>query len=299
MFDTVGYPLSLHNVGMKHSMNTRRTQTVARRFAHALAVVALTALLLAMPISSIATTISVGGTLINIPAPPGFAALTPDMGRLYDYQQKFVAPGNEEFVEFVPEATIPAASKGDLPELPKRFIVQTPKSLIGPTVSQPTFAEMKQSVKAENEEQLKKIQATLPGLIGKLNDGLRSDYGVTVSVPQVVLLPVHYETDLALAFSAFGKHQETDSTGSSSTYVGVVTTTFVRVKNKVLFLTCVAEGDGLKWSRDTATQWTEAIIAANPPSVRASMTDAVPSALGALIGSRQNPKLLSWVSFSR
>ena len=260
-------------------MNTRRAQTGTRRFPQALAMSAIAALLFAIPTGGSATTISVGDTLINISTPPGFAALTPDMGRLYDFLQKFVAPGNEQFASFIPEATIPAALRGEVPDVPRRFTVQTGKSLIGLSVSQPAFVEIKRGIKTENEEQLKKIQAKLPGLIGKLNDGLHGAYGEDVSIPQIVLLPIHYETDLALAYSAFVKYQVTDSTGSSSTYVGVVTTTYVRVKNKVLFLYCYADGDGLKWSRDTARQWTEEIIAANPQATRSSMTDVIPSAL--------------------
>jgi hypothetical protein len=88
------------------------------------------ALLLLAPGVSGAANINVGGVSLTIPNPSGFSPVTPQMALLYKMQKQFVAPTNEEFVVFIPEQHVAAVLKDDIPDMPRRFAVQSAKSLI-------------------------------------------------------------------------------------------------------------------------------------------------------------------------
>lgn len=208
------------------------------------------ALLLLAPVVSGAADISVGGVSLAIPNPNGFSPVTPQMALLYDIQKQFVAPTNEEFIAFIPERDVPAALKDDIPDLPRCFTVQTAKSLIGSSVSTSDFAKLKDIIKTQNDELMKKVEAQLPGLTKQMNDeGLTKKYDVDLafSVSQMVPMPVHEETDRTLAYSSLVKYDMKDEQGNPAFFVAVVTATFAHVKSKVLFLYSYAEESGLEW----------------------------------------------------
>jgi hypothetical protein len=126
------------------------------------------------------------------------------MTPLYDLQKQFVAPTNEEFVSFIPERDLPTALKGNIPDLPRRFSVQTAKRLTNASVSSSDFAELKNVMKSQNAALMNKVEKDLPGLMKQINDGIIKKYDVdlALSVSQMVPLPTHEETDRILAYSA-------------------------------------------------------------------------------------------------
>ena len=187
-----------------------------------------------------AVDISVGGVSLTIPSPEGFSPVTPQMAPLYTPLQLYV-PGIEQFAAFIPEKDVHAALEGNLPYVPsRRFTVQTTKEDMGDSVSISDFEELKSEIKTYNDEIVGQTEAVLPGLVSDLE-----------------LLPVHEETDRTLAYSMFsGMDGER----------GVVTTTFVHVKDKVLSFYCIAEESGLEWTREASRQWARAVIAENSES---------------------------------
>lgn len=243
----------------------------------------LVMLLLAPSISG-ATDISVGGVSLAIPSPDGFSPVTPQMALLYEVQKQFVAPTNEEFVAFIPERDVPAALKDDIPDMPRRFTVQTVKTLIGASVSTSDFAKLKNVIKTHNDELLKKVEAQLPGLTKQMNEGIAKKYNVDLafSVSQMVPMPVHEETDRTLAYSALVKYDMKDEHGNPAPFVAVVTATFAHVKSKVLFLYSYAEESGLEWSKEASRQWANAVVTANPSDLHASVKEALPSAVSGI-----------------
>jgi hypothetical protein len=242
------------------------------------------ALLLLAPAVSGAADISVGGVLLAIPNPDGFSPVTPQMALLYEVQKQFVALTNEEFVAFIPERDVTAALSDDIPDIPRRFTVQAAKSLIGASVSTSDFAKLKNIIKTQNNELMKKVEAQLPGLTKQMNEGITKEYDVDLafSISQMVPMPVHEETNRTLAYSALVKYDMKDEHGNPAPFVGVVTATFVHVKNKVLFLYSHAEESGLEWSKESSRQWANAVVAANPSDLQAPVKEALPSAVSGI-----------------
>jgi len=242
------------------------------------------ALLLLLPAVSGATDISIGGVSLTVPNPTGFSPVTQQMKLLYDLQKQFVAPMNEEFVAFIPERDVAAVLKDDIPDLPRRFAVQSAKSLIGVSVSTAEFVKLKNVIKSQNDELMKKVEKQLPGMMKQMNEGITKKYDVDLafSVSQMVPMPIHEETDRTLAYSALVKYDMKDENGNPAPFVAVVTATFAHVKGKVLFLYSYAEESGLEWSKEASRQWANAVVMANPSDIQAFVKEALPSAISGI-----------------
>jgi hypothetical protein len=246
---------------------------------------------LAPPVS-LAVDISVGGVSLAIPDPDGFRPVTQQMPALYELQRQLVAPTNEEFAAFIPEADVPAALANDIPDLPRRFAVQTAKPLVSAPIAAADFIRLKSALRSQNAELLAQVEERLPGLIRDLNEGLTEKYGpdVALSVPQFVPFPVHEETDRTMAYSALVKYDVTDQTGAATTFTSVVTTTVIHIRGKVLFLYSYADQADLEWSRAASRRWANTVVAANPPDAAASVREALPSAVSRLDWSQVGTK---------
>lgn len=235
-------------------------------------------LLLASAVSG-AIDISIGGVSLAIPNPIGFGPVTQQMVALHDFQKQFVAPTNEQLVAFIPEQDVPAALKGGIPDLPRRLTVQTSKSLIGVSVSNSDFVKLKNKIKSQNDDNVKKVEKDMPGLMKQISGGIAKKYDVdlALSVSHMVVLPVHEETDRTVGYSALMKYNMKGAAGNPASYVTIVTVTLTHVKGKVLFLYSYAEETGLEWSREASKQWASAIVAANPPDLQSSVKESLPS----------------------
>ncbi|MEO8459817.1 MAG: hypothetical protein ABI451_04755 [Dokdonella sp.] len=242
------------------------------------------ALLLFVPSISVAVDISIGGVSLVIPNPVGFSPVTQQMTMLFDIEKQFVAPANEEFVAFIPEREVSAALRDDPADLHRRFTVQTAKSLVGVPVSTSDFLKLKNVIKSQNDELMKKIEGQLPGVMKEINEGITTKYDVdlALSVAQMVPLPVHQETDRTVAYSALVKYDAKDGNGSPAPFVAVVTTTFAHVKGRVLFLYSYAEESGLDWSKQASLEWANAVFAANPSNPQTSVKEVLPSAISGI-----------------
>lgn len=253
------------------------------------------ATMLLVPAVSMAADISIGGVALRIPSPASFSPVTQQMGELYELQKQFVAPTNEEFVAFIPKGDVPAVLSGQIPDLPRRFTVQTAKTLIGASVTASDFARLKSIIESQNDELMKKVEKDIPGLMKQMNDGIAKKYDVYLafSVSQMVPLPVHEVTDRTLAYSALVKYNMNDAAGNPAPYVAVVTATFVHVKSKVLFLYSYADEAGLEWSRAASRQWARSVVLANPPDVQSSVKESLPSAVTRIDWSRVGTKAIA------
>lgn len=237
-------------------------------------------LLIPMVSPATATDISVGGVSLTIPDPEGFSPVTQEMELLFELQKQFVAPTNEEFVSFIPEQDVPAVLQGNIPNLPRRFTVQTVKTLIDKSVSTSGFEEFKSIIKTQNDKIMQEAEALLPGLTQQMNEGINEKYDIDIafSVSQMMPMPIHHETDNTLAYSALVKYEMNDENGNPASDITVVTTTLVHVKNKVMFLYTYAEESGLEWSKAISKKWVTAIVAENPTDPRAPLQEEWPPA---------------------
>lgn len=192
--------------------------------------------------------------------------MTSAMKPYAEMDQRLVVPTNEQFASFLTSADADQAAAGQMPEVERKFSVQTTKALIGQFVSTQDFGELKRIVKAENEEVLKKAEAQIPGLLQKLNTSISNDYDVDLelAMAQMLPLPPHHETERGLAYSMILKYTANDERGTPHVFEGVATVTFVHLQGKILFLYSNAEKSGLEWSREESKKWADRIIAANP-----------------------------------
>ena len=139
-------------------------------------------LFLAPSLVSAASKVSIGDVGLEIPNPPGFVPVTPQMTALYDLHKRFVAPTNEEFIAFTPEATVPTAMRGEIPDLARRFAVQTAKALVNASASRSDFLKLKAIIKFQNDDLMKKVEKDLPGLMEQINKGISKHDDVNIAL---------------------------------------------------------------------------------------------------------------------
>jgi hypothetical protein len=223
--------------------------------------------------------ISVGTAQLSIPVPAGYSPITSEMQPYAELAKRFVPPSNEQFALFLPEADAAAAARGEMPQPQRWFYVQTSKALIRPFVTISDFAELKRTIKTQNEEIVKKAESQIPGLFQKVNKGISADYNVdlNLSLDQMLPLPPHDETERGLAYSTLLKYKINDDQGKPVVLEGVVTATFVHIQGKVLFLYVNAEKAGLDWSRSESRKWVSTVIAANPSTGAVAARENRPS----------------------
>lgn len=236
-------------------------------------------ILLIMPLVAAANTISVGGQSVKVPTPSGYAPVTSEMSELYELQKMFVAPTNEEFITFIPEELIPAVLQGEIPEINRWFSVQTARTIASRAVTSTDFRGVKDKIRTENDQLIKKVEGQLPGLMGKINEDFSGKYDVNLalSLSQLVPLPVHDESERSLAYSAFIKYNMNDEHGRPATFVSVVTMTLVHVNGRLLFLYSYGDENDLEWTRRASKEWVTRLISDNPGTLETRATESAPS----------------------
>ncbi len=241
-------------------------------------------LLLLISRAADAAAISIGRVEVEVPDPPGYAAVTPEMEALYKLQRQFVAPSNVEFVAYIAEIDIPAALRGQIPELDRRFSVQTAASLVDASVSKADFAEFKNIIKTNHEEILARTKAAVDEAMGKINANITEEYDVdlALSVAQHAPLPVHAETERSLAYSSYVKYDMKDETGNSVPFVALVSATYIHVRGRILFLYSIAGEADISWSRNISRQWAAAIIKANPSDFQTMVREYLPTTIASI-----------------
>jgi len=228
---------------------------------------AIGSLLLATVVTAVE--ISIGETAIQIPNPPEFVAVTPEMSALVEFQKNFVAPMNVEYQVFISKDAASVALKNQIPDLDKRFAVQTQKALVKSFFTKKEFSRFKEGVKQQNEKIMENAKAKIDQMMDKISNDVSKQYDMdlALTVSQVVPQPVFMETDQLLAYTAYVKYEMTDEKGNPETFVTTVTAVFVYIKGKVLFLYTYAGENDLEWSQVNSTTWANAVVQANPPDV--------------------------------
>ena len=237
-------------------------------------------LLLPFLVTAATESISVGGTILNIPTPPGAVTLSQRMTPLFEFQNQFVAPANEQFIAFIPESAVSRVLNGEM-FLNMYFSVQTSKQLIGASLSSSDFSGLKQAITTQNEELIRNVEIDVQALLSQINEGISKQYDldVALSMSSMIPLPPHYETDHSISYSSFVKYNISDESAISAPYIRAVTATIIHLKSKVIVLYCYAEKDALKLSRDISKEWSDATISANPFDFEPTVKEPLPSAV--------------------
>lgn len=255
---------------------------------------AVTCLLLIISLPCFSKDIEVGGASIRVVSPDGFVAVTEDANKeLFDFFRNFVAPTNIEYAHFISGEDFDRLRVGDEAAFERRFAVQVVRKAQDLELTTGKFEAMK----ASERRQLEKI-AELEGKVNKIvSDQLgnvESKYDIDMGFKGINMsaLPVHLETDRALAYSFRVTSRMNDEAGNPSVDIGVGTTTLVELNGRAIVLYAWGGEADLDWSRTASRQWMEAMLAANPSRQAAGwfyenwpprVLNAIPPALFAMI----------------
>ena len=218
------------------------------------------------PVLALASPITVGGVPVEMPNPEGFVAVTDDMTELATLQRRFVAPGNKQFVTFIPHEAASNARQGGLPDFVRRFSVQTAIDIADLDVAAADFRQLQRTIREQNEEIFASNQAEMKAVMQDINKGLSEDLGqeLNLSMGEAVPLPPHRETDRTIAYSMITRFGINDASGQPTNMLVAATTTVAHVKNRILFFYTYADADSLTWTREASEQWVDKVLTANP-----------------------------------
>lgn len=254
--------------------------------------IALLALLLAISFTGAARQFAVGGTQIEIPTPAGFVRVTPEMTKVNDLVRHFVPATNEQLTLYIAEADAPAALAKDLPSLTRRLHVQLPKKLVGHSLTASQFKQLQQMAKADSEKLHERARDSLDLSAASKVASRLLDASMVIKAGGVVPMPYHEESDRTIASSMLMVNEVGTDSGVAHSEVISATSTYVFVKDKLLFLYVYGSKDDLEWTREKSKEWAAAVVKANAPTVE-SPNDYRSSAGGSIDWGRVMEKSVS------
>ena len=212
-----------------------------------------------------AAPVQVGAKSIEIPTPPGYGRVTPEMGKVLTLLQQMTAPTNNSLALFIREEELPDALAGEIPGMERRFVVQVPKAAIGVTVTNADFVSLKQKSHSDLEKTYASVRERMPNLMEKASGEVSETLGIDMmmEIGGIVPLPVHHEDERSVAMSTLVRYDVEAEGGVRIQEVVAGTTTIIHVKDSLLFLFVYGTKDDLAWTREQSKAWTRAIMAAN------------------------------------
>lgn len=213
-----------------------------------------------------AAEIVVGERTISIPAPEGYVELTPDMSPYYESMWAYVAASNNRYLTLIHESTAAAIRRGDAVEIGRYMNIETEKTISRMSVSAAQFGEFQDVLRNQLFELTARMQEKLPELTRAGNASLSEqfDADLAVELGGVIPLPVHYDTDNAIASSMYMTVSATVNGEDMGSDVLSATMLTLYVGDKVLFLYVYGAQSDLLWTRETASAWADSIVAGNP-----------------------------------
>lgn len=216
-----------------------------------------------------ADTFEIGGKRINIPAPQGYSRVTPQMDAVHRISLQMVDPMNDLLAYYISDSEVPTAIARGIPSLERTFLLKINKQMKNVVVGTKDFSELKSVTKRQNKKIFESIRSQVPGITEKVSEGISKEFDVDFAfkISQMIPLDPHYEADNALAYSMYVNYG-ISTEGVEKKAIMAVTTTFVNVAGKVLFLYCYAPQDQIEWTRSASKTWAEEVMASNsqPPT---------------------------------
>jgi hypothetical protein len=224
-----------------------------------------TALFFMIYSASWSSPISIGDTKLEIPNPPGFGPITPQMKELYQLQQQYIESGHDQLFAYIEESEIPKALNNEMLNINKYFSIQTPTIGKRFILSIDDFAKIKNNTKIQNEGIFKKAGKEIPALIDRDYKEAIKQFNIkpALSIPDTIPLPPHKESNGLLAYSTITRIRFIDNAGSPKYFVSVVTTTHLYIRGKLLILYLYSDENGIEYGRGISEQWADSVVAAN------------------------------------
>lgn len=219
-------------------------------------------------LSAGAVEVKVGDRLINVPLPDGFVELTPKMSPYYETMRAYIAPSNVRYLTLITEDRAEALLRGEYVELDRYMNVESEKGISATSVSSGQFTELRSIFRNQINDMYANVEKQLPEIVAEGNKTVSAEFAADIAVELggLVPLPIHLDTDNAIANSMFMTVGATVDDEDVGTDVLAATMLFLHVKDKVIFLYVYGSKSELDWTRDAAATWAADIVAANPLS---------------------------------
>lgn len=179
---------------------------------------------------------------------------------------QMVDPANDTLAFYIPEASVPAALAGEIPDLDRYFMLKVNKKLKAYTASVAEFADLQNLVASQNKQIFEQVKEKMPGYFDQINKNLKKEYGSNFSlgVSQMLPLDPHHKSENAFSYSMF---MNVGSGTGSQQSISVIpaTATFLNTSGRILFLYSYGAKDDLAWTRESSQEWHTAILSLNSP----------------------------------
>ncbi len=216
-----------------------------------------------------AESFDIGGNQIILPTPEGYVQVTQEMDAVHRLSMQMTDPMNDLLAYYISESVASIAMDGELPPLERTFMVKVNKELKGMIVSSQDFAEIKIMTKRQNNEALESVKSQMPEMMDKSSKGISKEFDINFALQVTNMIPLdsHYESDNAFSYSMYINYG-VSAEGLKEESVMVVTSTFINVSGKIIFLYCYGPQSDLEWTRNAIKSWTERVLSSNdqPPT---------------------------------
>jgi hypothetical protein len=221
-----------------------------------------------LALTASAAEVKVGDRLIKVPSPEGFVELTPKMSPYYETMRAYVAPNNVRYLTLITKEKADALLRGEDIELHRYINVESEKGISTSSVSSSQFTQLRNILRNQIDDMYANVQKHLPEIVDEGNKAISAEFAADMALELggLVTLPIHLDTNNTIANSMYMTVGATVDGEHVGTNVLAVTTLFLHVKDKVLFLYVYGSESELDWTRDTAATWAADIVAANPLS---------------------------------
>lgn len=212
--------------------------------------------------------IEVGDRPVNLPLPDGFVELTPAMSPYYETMRAYIGPNNLRYATLITANDAEALLRGEDIDLERYINVESEKGISATSVSSAQFADFRGILRSQIDDMYANVEEQLPELVTNGNHELSEEFDADIALELggLVPLPIHLDTDNAMANSMFMTVGATVDGENIGADVVAATSLFLHVKDKVLFLYVYGQESELEWTREAAERWATDILAANPLS---------------------------------
>ena len=209
-----------------------------------------------------AAPVVLGSSTIEIPAPQGFVAITPDVGALWSMVQ--AAQGDKHILAFyIPQTEQSNARAGKPADFSRNINVQTGRKFEAAILTPTFFGQMKVQLKAMMAS--RQIDAIQAKELERLNGNIEKAIELNPKLAQIENATLAPHVDLAdqFGYSEISMEQATRPDGTVSRSRVTATAMSILVKGKILNCYVTGGADDLAWTRSIAKQWVDALISAN------------------------------------
>jgi hypothetical protein len=216
-----------------------------------------------------AVEVSVGGQVVQVPAPAGFVEAS-HLARVREMAEATTPQSNRLVAVFIGETDAELLRNGQGSSLGRYMFVQVARKSEMGTVSRAEFDEVKAVVKEQQADILQRARSTMGDLVDQVAESVskQAEGPVDIDIGEPVPLGVIAEGDRFIAMGTLAKYQLA-AAGRTIEYAVATGHNIVSTADKLLFVYVFAlyrdQGD-IQWMRDTSLAWSEQILAANAPS---------------------------------